>query len=327
MPPMLVVHGGADTEAPVEQARRYCNDVVRRQGRCRFVEVAGASHRSENWWPSQWSYKRDVAAWLKALAPAPDASYRPGDGLLQKDIVYSQSPHLRLDAYLPRTPDPPAAAVIVHGGGWEAGDKVTYVTPLFEPLARAGMAWFSIDYRLTPDVSHEEQLEDVRRALRFVRDEHRRFRVDPSRIVLIGESASGQMVAQVAAGDRSVAAVVSFYGVYDFPSMVTDASPRSLLVRLFRRTVLDEESRALMRRYSPLYGAHTDMPPVLLVNGTAERLWAQAEAFAARLDALGVRHEVIALDGAPHGMENWEGRPEWTAYKRRVTDWILSVVR
>jgi acetyl esterase/lipase len=45
MPPVLVVHGGADTEAPVAQARRYCDAVARRLERCRFVEVAGASHR------------------------------------------------------------------------------------------------------------------------------------------------------------------------------------------------------------------------------------------------------------------------------------------
>jgi acetyl esterase len=215
--------------------------------------------------------------------------------------------------------------IVVHGGGWEAGDKVTYITPLFEPLARAGVAWFSIDYRLTPAFKNQDQLEDVRQAIRFVRAQHKRFNIDPARIVLVGESASGQLVTQVAAEDRSLAGVVSFYGVYDFEAMVTDASPRSLLVRLFRRTVLDGESRAEMRRYSPLYRAHQDMPPVLLVNGTGERLWAQAQVFAQRLTQLSVRHEVIALEGAPHGMENWEGHPEWMVYKRRMAEWIQQV--
>jgi alpha-L-fucosidase 2 len=214
---------------------------------------------------------------------------------------------------------------VVHGGGWEAGDKVTYVTPLFEPLARAGLAWFSIDYRLTPAFTHEEQLEDVRQAIRFVRAGHQRFNIDPDRIVLVGESASGQMVAQIGAEDSSLAGIVSFYGVYDFAAMVTDASPRSLLVRLFRRTVLDDAARELMRRFSPLYSAHKGMPPVLLVNGTGERLWAQAQAFARRLAELGIAHEVMALEGAPHGMANWEGHPEWMAYKARVVEWIQRV--
>ena len=57
----------------------------------------------------------------------------------------------------------------------------------------------------------------MRQAIRFVRAEHARFNIDPARIVLVGESASGQMVAQIAAEDASLAGVVSFYGVYDFP--------------------------------------------------------------------------------------------------------------
>nr|MBA3296418.1 alpha/beta hydrolase [Acidobacteriota bacterium] len=327
MPPLLVVHGGADSEAPPESARRYCSQVSGGGGRCQFVEVEGASHRTENWLPSQWTYKSAMVEWLSALGPEPTLAHRPRAGAVLKNILYSPAAHLSLDAFLPRTANPVPAVVVVHGGGWEAGDKVTYVTPLFEPLSRAGLAWFSIDYRLTPEFTHEDQLDDVRQAIRFVRAEHKRFNIDPARIVLVGESASGQMVAQIAAEDASLAGVVSFYGVYDFNAMVTDASPRSLLVRLFRRTVLDEAARAELRRFSPLHSAHKDMPAVLIVNGTGERLWAQAQAFAQRLTELGVRHETIALEGAPHGMENWEGHPEWTHYKRRVVEWIQRVAK
>ena len=325
MPPLLVVHGGADNESPTEHARRYCSQIAQGGGRCQLLEVADASHRSENWWPSQWHYKRSMVEWLAALAREPALPHRPLGGIVRKDILYNPSATLALDAFLPPARAPVPAVIVVHGGGWEAGDKVTYVTPIFEPLARAGLAWFSIDYRLTPAFTHEDQLEDLRQAIRFVRAEHKRFNIDPARIILVGESASGQMVTHVATEDRSLAGVVSFYGVYDFNAMVTDASPRSLLVRLFRRTVLSDESRAELRRYSPLHRAHKDMPPVLLVNGTGERLWAQAQTFAQRLTELSVSHEVIALEGAPHGMENWEGHPEWMVYKRRVVEWIRQV--
>ena len=325
LPRLLVVHGGADNEAPVAQAREYCAAVESAGSRCRFLEVPGASHRLENWWPSQWGYKRELVSWLADLSAPPPPANGPSSGPLLKNIVYSSSLGLTLDAFVPPSTRPRPAVVIVHGGGWEAGDKVTYVTPLFEPLAKAGVAWFSIDYRLTPDHTHEDQLEDVRQAIRFVRSEHARFNVDPSRIFLLGESASGQMAAQIASEDRTLAGIISFYGVYDFPSMVSDASPRSLLVRLFRRRTLDDESRAVLRKYSPLYSAHKSMPPFLLVNGTGERLWAQAQMFAERLRELGVRHEVIALEDAPHGLENWEGHPEWLGYKRQLVDWIYRV--
>ncbi len=238
--------------------------------------------------------------------------------------MYDARHGLRLDAYVPPGRGPFPAVIVVHGGGWEAGDKVTYITPVLEPLARAGFAWFSIDYRLTPEVRHPEQLDDLRKAIRFVRDNARRFRVDPGRLALLGESASGQMVAQVATGDRELAAVVSFYGVYDFVPMVTDASPRSLLVRLFALDTLDDESRATLQQYSPAYHVSKTMPPVLLIHGTDERLWAQGQAMRDRLAAAGAAHELYAVEGAPHGMENWEGRPEWAGYKQKLVDWLSA---
>jgi acetyl esterase len=327
--PLLVVHGGDDTEAPVEQARRYCAEMGTGGAGCQFVEVAGASHRSENWWPGQWSYKGDVVRWMSTLAGplGSRATTRAVTAGLQKDILYSPSTQQKLDAYVPPAAGPVPAVIIAHGGGWEAGDKVTYVTPLFDPLARAGVAWFSIDYRLTPAFTHEDQLDDLRQAIRFVKAEHARFNVDPRRIFLLGESASGQMVSLVGSEDRSLAGIISFYGVYDFTTMVNDASPRSLLVRLFRRSRLDEESREVLRRFSPLYRVHKDMPPVLLINGTGERLWTQAQAYAAALTKVGVRHEVVALEGAPHGLENWEGHPDWTSYKARLVHWVKRALR
>ena len=53
-----------------------------------------------------------------------------------------------------------------------------------------------------------------------------------------------------------------------------------------------------------------------------EFLWEQGVAFADRLREVGAVHELYRLDGAPHGMESWEGRPEWAGYKRRVVDWL-----
>jgi hypothetical protein len=39
-----------------------------------------------------------------------------------------------------------------------------------------------------------------------------------------------------------------------------------------------------------------------------------------RLRAVG--HELFALEGAPHGMENWEGHPEWASYKMKLVQWL-----
>src|SRR5262249_19793286 len=188
-------HGEADNEAPTDQARRYCDRVVQSGTRCQFVDVAGASHRSENWWPNQWHYKQTIVAWLSKVGHAPAMPHRPMADVIQNDLAYRSSPNLALDAFVPRSGEPTPAVIVVHGGGWEAGDKVTYITPMLEPLAHAGFAWFSIDYRLTPAFTHQDQLDDLHEAIKFVRAEHQRFNIDPARIFLLGESASGQMVA------------------------------------------------------------------------------------------------------------------------------------
>jgi alpha-L-fucosidase 2 len=346
MPPLLIVHGGADTDVPPAQAHRYRAALAGAGVPVEAVEVPGAIHDVENWRPEHWGYKRRVVEWLSKTLWLNEPRFEPyEDERLQKNVVYgtfgsgegNEPGELLLDAWIPRGDGPFPGVVLAHGGGWEAGDKVTYLTPVLEPLSQAGFAWFSIDYRLTPEVHHPQQLDDLRRAIRYVRHHASAFRVDARRLAMLGESASGQMVAQLAvepcegmAGaadpvDRepcTVAAGVSFYGVYDFLPMVQDASPRSLLVRLFGRTTLDDESRALLRRYSPLYHAHRAMPPLLLIHGTNEMLWGQGAAFAERLQEVGTDHELVRLDGAPHGMESWEGHPEWSGYKRKLVDWL-----
>ena len=345
MAPVLIVHGGADSAVPVDEADRY-RDALHRAGvKAEMIEVPGAIHDVENWRPEQWGYKSRVVDWLSRTLELAAPRFEPyDDERLKKDVVYGsfETPEgsvrdLRLDAWIPSGDGPFPGVILAHGGGWEAGDKVTYLTPILEPLAGAGMAWFSIDYRLTPEHRHPQQLDDLRRAIRWVRHHAHRLRVDPDRLAAIGESASGQMVVQVAAEpcdaiagaadavDRepcAVAAAVSFYGVYDFLPMVKDASPRSLLVRLFGRSTLDEDARRLLRRYSPLHHAHHAMPPLLLIHGTNDVLWEQGVAFARRLDQLGAVHELHRLEGAPHGMENWEGRPEWSGYKRKLVQWL-----
>jgi alpha-L-fucosidase 2 len=331
--PSYVLHGGADTDVPAAQAKAFCDGTNAHGGRCTFDEVSGASHRVENWWPSQWGYKPRLIAWLRdALGPG-----GPGEPLsahkltgtltqgLHKRIVYSPGRNLTLDAWIPTSPGPHVPVIIAHGGGWEAGDRVTYITPLFRPLADAGLAWFSIDYRLTPDVKHPEQLQDVRDAIAFLRANAAALRIDAGKLVIVGESASAQMAAQIGAEDHALAGVVSFYGVYDLVPLSPTIAPRSLPARLFGATALDDVTRGLLRQYSPIAHIRRGQPPMLLIHGTADELWGQGQAMARALTAAGAPHELLALDRAPHGLENWEGHTEWLRYKTRLVEWIRAV--
>src|ERR1700733_3715533 len=118
-----------------------------------------------------------------------------------KNIEFSrvEGVSLRLDASIPDGAGPFSAAIIVHGGGWVRGDRRIDVAPLFQPLTDAGIAWFSIDYRLASDpLRFGIAAYDVEAAIRFVREHAGEYRVDPERIALIGESAGGHLASLAA---------------------------------------------------------------------------------------------------------------------------------
>lgn len=321
----FVVHGTGDTDVPVADARALCATA---SAPCTLIEVDGASHRAENWWPAHWGYKSRL---LHALAPivgdTPRAAWR-ASARLRKKVTFDAAHGLTLDIHVPGGPGPHPAVMLVHGGGWEAGDRVTYVAPMFALAASRGVAWISIDYRLTPAVTNREQMADVVTALDFVRAEARSLGVDPTRLVLLGESASGQMVTHVAARRRDVAGVISFYGVYDLEAMAGDpASPRSLARRLFGITEMSPAARDELRAFSPVHHASRDLPPMLLIAGTADRLITQQRAYAAALSAAGARHDVVEVEGAPHGMEAWADDPAWGVWEAEVSRWLESRFR
>ncbi|MGC4002911.1 MAG: alpha/beta hydrolase [Pirellulales bacterium] len=58
---------------------------------------------------------------------------------------------IKLDAFVPAGEGPFPTCILVHGGGFTKGNKQTYITPIFAPLADAGFTFFTIDYRLAPD--------------------------------------------------------------------------------------------------------------------------------------------------------------------------------
>jgi acetyl esterase len=309
--PVHMFHGTDDDESPFAQAQAICKEMPN----CVFHSVPGGIHQFENWHPDQWFWKEDLTAWLRGD--------RPG---LWKDIVYARPAgrDLLMDAYIPEGSGPFPAAIIVHGGGWEAGDKVTYVSPLFEPLAKSRIAWFSIDYRLTPYARVPDQLDDVRSAIRYVRQHAERFHIDPNRLALIGESASGHLVTQVASEpcpDCKAQGVVSFYGVYNLTQWSHGEEwQRQALARL-----LGNWTPELAARYSPLEGVTSSLPPILLIQGTKDELYQGTLEYAARLKEAGAHFELVLLEGAPHGMENWEGHPEWVFYKQKLIEWLRSV--
>ena len=89
----------------------------------------------------------------------------------QKGVEYGKpgGHALLLDLHVPDGPGPFPAAILVHGGGFDAGSRATNMSPTFQPLADAGFAWFSIDYRMAPEFRFAEAREDMDAAIKWVK--------------------------------------------------------------------------------------------------------------------------------------------------------------
>lgn len=245
-----------------------------------------------------------------------------------KDVEFAKPAgvSLTLDAWTPDDAGRPVPAVIlVHGGGWEAGDKRTYIKPWFATLSDARIAWFTINYRLAPQWKHPAAVEDIEAAVRWVQANAKQFGVDPKRIALMGESAGGHLAALVALrGKVKVRALVSFYGVHDFPLWVQQRGELPRNIGLY----LPASDNATLTEASPATYVKRTQPAMLLVHGTADKgvPWKQSERLCEASRAAGAKCELMLIEGAPHGVENWEKEERFQVWKPKVVQWLRSVL-
>ena len=85
-----------------------------------------------------------------------------------------------------------------HGGGWTSGDKAS-LTKYCASQAAGGMVAVNVNYRKAPRFQMAHVLTDANAALAWVRQNIAGYGGDPSRIVLGGDSAGGQIAALLTA--------------------------------------------------------------------------------------------------------------------------------
>jgi acetyl esterase len=253
------------------------------------------------------------------------------------DIEYAQAggESLKLDAFVPEGDGPFPTVIIVHGGGWRGGDKqFAGVKPLFEPLSKAGFAWFSIDYRLAPKHHFPAPVEDVETAIRWVKAHARQYKVDPQRIALAGESAGAHLIAMAtvqAKPDTQVAAVIPFYGPFDLEQLARAKSNEraaQAVLGLVGASELNEEAFQRLRKASPIHYVRREAPPFLLIHGTADRLvpYEQSVKLCEKLKSVGAVCELFPVEDADHGIGGWEKQPAFQAYKSKLVEWLVATL-
>ena len=251
------------------------------------------------------------------------------------NIQYAQAngAALYMDAAIPQGAGPFPAAIIVHGGGWVRGDRRVDVGPLFAPLSHAHIAWFSIDYRLSDDISQfGDAIEDVQNAIHFVKAHAAEYRVDADRIALVGESAGGQLAAMAALHPdpgNDVKAVILLYAPTDLVSLAKTSNfvPKEIRESL-TGTPFEQMILARLGQLSPVANVRRGAPPFLLIHGTDDALvpFSQSRAMCERMRAAGASCRVYPVRGGGHGIRWWEAAHphEAEAYKREMVRWLTA---
>jgi acetyl esterase/lipase len=197
------------------------------------------------------------------------------------------------------------AILAIHGGAWRSGDKA-WGEQFANELCPSGYVVFAINYRLSSrdNGTWPAQIEDVQKALRFIRANASEFRIDPERIASLGMSAGGHLATMVALrddpagpGDR-VRAAVNLDGEHDMTM-----SPDSVMAD-FEDILTDvlghapPWSPAELRDISTVTFARPDVA-LLTVHGAGDDnvYVPQGERITAALRSKGADAELIRIEG------------------------------
>jgi len=160
-----------------------------------------------------------------------------------RDLAYGPGRFEVLDLYLPDGVARPPLWVFVHGGYWQASDKVQHAQ-FAKGMLEAGFAVAMPNYGLAPDTPLEESTAQIVTALAFLVREAEALGIDASRLHLCGHSAGAHLAAMALCtpGAPPVASALLLSGLYDL-------APLGHLP-LGRLLGLDDAARAA--RLSPL---------------------------------------------------------------------------
>jgi alpha-L-fucosidase 2 len=193
-----------------------------------------------------------------------------------------------------------------------------------ETFSGHGYSVFSVNYRLAPRHPFPAATDDVSAAVVFIKQHADRWRVDPKRMVLTGESAGGLISAHAGAtlrGANQVAAVIPFFGEVDLELRISE-NPCAMDGQTYPRPpggciskglgaflgfmeLTDEAQRKTLRAASTVTHIRRDMPPYLLIHGTRDFgvPFEQSVSLHEAMTRIGADCTLLPVVGGGHG--NW----------------------
>jgi acetyl esterase/lipase len=256
----------------------------------------------------------------------------------KEDVIYGRKygTALTMDVFTPKKDVKGVGVIIVVSSGFVSShDSISsaFVTPLTD----RGYTVFTVVHGSQPRYTIPEIIQDMNRAVRFIRYHAKDYAIDPDRIGITGASAGGYLSLMLGtAGDQGdpnakdpvdhissrVQAVACFFPPTDFLNYgkssiekihATDHAPPYRAA--FDYQELDKESRLwvpitdskrlqeITRQISPAWHVSPDDPPTLIIHGDQDRLvpLQQSELIVDKLKQAGVETNLVVKKGAGHG--------------------------
>ncbi len=272
---------------------------------------------------------------LAAMLEAGEPAFRRTE-----DVIYDRKfgTALTMDVFTPTKNANGAAVVWAVSGGWFSSHQT--ISPIFvQEFMKRGYTVFAVVHRSQPKFTIPDAIADMTRAVRFIRHNAQKFKIDPERIGITGGSAGGHLSLMIGtSGDKGhpkaadpvdraasrVQAVACFYPPTDFlnygekgrvvlgngvlanfkaPFAFQEFDPKS---RSFEPITDEKKIIEIGRQISPVYHVTPDDAPALIIHGDADKLVPiqQAESIIARLKEAKVPCELVVREGKAHGWPN-----------------------
>ncbi|MES2789069.1 MAG: alpha/beta hydrolase [Planctomycetota bacterium] len=227
--------------------------------------------------------------------------------------------HLQLNLARPKSGEGPFPTVLcIHGGGFRAGKRDGY-DALCIKLAEHGFIAATCSYRLAPKYQFPAAVHDTKAAVRWLRANAAKYKINPDKIGVTGGSAGGHLAQFLAVtrdvpefegtggnADQSshVACVVNVYGPSDFTKSYGKSVDAHEVLPLWLGGNL-ETARVQHIRSSPLYWVTPNAAPTLCIHGTEDKYVAHEQAvwMVDKLKAATVEADLLTLEGAGHGFK------------------------
>ena len=271
-----------------------------------------------------------------------------------EDVVYGRKcgMALTMDVFEPASTNGCGILFLVNGGWLSSKDTPLMVTihpDYYRPFLERGYTVFAVVTSSQPKFTIPEEVDDLQRAVRYIRHHAAKFGVRPDRLGITGSSSGGQLSLMIAAQAKAgrpdspdlieressvVQAVACFFPPTDFLNWggpVTNAvglgTMASMQAAFGPRATTPAGRQELGREISPIYFVTSNLPPTLIIHGDADPgvPIQQSESFVARAKEAGAQHiQLLVRPGKGHGWgEFWKSEEDITAF----VDWFDHYLR